>query len=172
MPLQISAGFAPWQRYCTASSSGHQPKVCGVEQRAPPMFGRVTITLGIGPHSSSQCLHFKNSIIVLYLAFSASPPTPISTLVLVILAVLQTPVVLRPQNRTFADNWSKFSTTSDAEAVKGTQGLVASHQNYPLDLVRSWLSSCVLRSTPAVQDPEKHSKHLHTLTGAVSAQAS
>jgi len=24
--------------------------LCGVEQRAPPMFGRVTITLGIGPH--------------------------------------------------------------------------------------------------------------------------
>jgi len=22
----------------------------GVEQRAPPMFGRATITLGIGPH--------------------------------------------------------------------------------------------------------------------------
>ena len=24
--------------------------LCGVEQRAPPMFGRATITLGIGPH--------------------------------------------------------------------------------------------------------------------------
>ena len=24
-PLQISAGFASWQRYCTASSSGRQP---------------------------------------------------------------------------------------------------------------------------------------------------
>jgi len=33
------------------SSSGRQPK-CGVEQRAPPIFGRATITLGIGPHSS------------------------------------------------------------------------------------------------------------------------
>jgi len=28
------------------SSTGRQPD-CGVEQRAPPMFGRVTITLGI-----------------------------------------------------------------------------------------------------------------------------
>ena len=28
-------------------------KLCGVEQRAPPVFGRATITLGIGPHSSS-----------------------------------------------------------------------------------------------------------------------
>ena len=27
--------------------------LCGVEQRAPPMFDRATITLGIGPHSSS-----------------------------------------------------------------------------------------------------------------------
>jgi len=25
-------------------------KVCGVEQRAPPIFGRTTIMLGIGPH--------------------------------------------------------------------------------------------------------------------------
>jgi len=31
----------------------------GVEQRAPPMFGRVTITLGIGPHSS-YFKHFCN----------------------------------------------------------------------------------------------------------------
>ena len=27
-------------------------KLCGVEQRAPPMFGKATITLGFGPHSS------------------------------------------------------------------------------------------------------------------------
>ena len=25
-------------------------QTCGVEQRAPPIFGRATITLGIGPH--------------------------------------------------------------------------------------------------------------------------
>ena len=30
-------------------SSGRQPN-CGVEQRAPPIFGRAAITLGIGPH--------------------------------------------------------------------------------------------------------------------------
>jgi len=34
------------------SSSGRQPN-CGVEQRAPPIFGRAAITLGIGPYSSS-----------------------------------------------------------------------------------------------------------------------
>jgi len=28
-------------------------KLCGVEQRAPPIFDRAAITLGIGPHSSS-----------------------------------------------------------------------------------------------------------------------
>ena len=33
------------------SSSGRQPN-CGVEQTAPPIFGRATITLGIGPRSS------------------------------------------------------------------------------------------------------------------------
>jgi len=33
------------------TSSGRQPN-CGVQQRAPPIFGMATITLGIGPHSS------------------------------------------------------------------------------------------------------------------------
>ena len=27
-------------------------QICGIEQRAPPMFGKATITLGISPHSS------------------------------------------------------------------------------------------------------------------------
>jgi len=27
-----------------------QTKLCGVEQRAPPIFGTAAITLGIGPH--------------------------------------------------------------------------------------------------------------------------
>ena len=31
------------------SSSGRQPN-SGVQQRAPPIFGRAAITLGIGPH--------------------------------------------------------------------------------------------------------------------------
>ena len=42
--LQISTGFASWQR--------------GIEQKVPPMFGRATIRLGIGPHSS----YLKNHI--------------------------------------------------------------------------------------------------------------
>jgi len=31
------------------STSGRQPN-CGVQQRAPPIFCRAAITLGIGPH--------------------------------------------------------------------------------------------------------------------------
>jgi len=55
----ISTGFASWQRYCTALWQWASAKLCGVEQRAPPMFGRATITLGIGPHSSRDFfLHF------------------------------------------------------------------------------------------------------------------
>jgi len=36
----------------TARHSGIVGVICGVEQRAPPIFGRAAITLGIGPHSS------------------------------------------------------------------------------------------------------------------------
>ena len=41
-------------------------RVCGVEQRAPPTFGRATIPLGIGPHSSSFFFFFL-------LSFFSSP---------------------------------------------------------------------------------------------------
>jgi len=34
--------------------------LCGVEQRAPPMFGRATIRLGIGPHSSFCLIEADN----------------------------------------------------------------------------------------------------------------
>ena len=44
-------GFHVLAALLHGTSSGRQPN-CGVEQRAPPMFGRATITLGIGPHSS------------------------------------------------------------------------------------------------------------------------
>jgi len=40
------------------SSSGRQPS-CGVEQTAPPIFGRADITLGISLHSS-LCLFYAN----------------------------------------------------------------------------------------------------------------
>ena len=44
--------LASWQRYCTAFQQWASAKLSGVEQRAPPIFGRAAITLGIGPHSS------------------------------------------------------------------------------------------------------------------------
>jgi len=55
VPLQISTAFASWQRKCTALQYWASAKLCCVEQRAPPIFGRAAITLGICPHSSSTC---------------------------------------------------------------------------------------------------------------------
>jgi len=47
-----SLALSYWQHYCTAVEQWARAKLCGVEYRAPPVFGRATITLGIGPHSS------------------------------------------------------------------------------------------------------------------------
>ena len=49
-------GLASWQRYCTARQYWTSAKLCGVDQRAPPIFGRATIMLGICPHSSLICV--------------------------------------------------------------------------------------------------------------------
>jgi len=40
------------ERYCTALEQWASAKHCGVEQRAPSIFGRAAITLGIGRNSS------------------------------------------------------------------------------------------------------------------------
>ena len=45
----ISTGLGLGSVTALHSSSGRQPN-CGVQQRAPPIFGRAAITLGIGPH--------------------------------------------------------------------------------------------------------------------------
>jgi len=47
-----SCSLLYWLRYCTALEQWTSAKLCGVEQRVPPIFGRVAITLGFGPHSS------------------------------------------------------------------------------------------------------------------------
>jgi len=47
-----SLALSYWERYCTAVEQWARTKLCGVEHRAPPIFGRAIITLGIGPHSS------------------------------------------------------------------------------------------------------------------------
>ena len=53
----FSAAVVPYyQRYCTAVEQPAPAKLCGVEHRAPPIFGRATITLGTGPHSSYYLL--------------------------------------------------------------------------------------------------------------------
>jgi len=60
----ISTGIASWLRYCTVLQQWASAKLCGVEQRAPPIFGRAAITLGIGPHSSSSklCVHMGDAL--------------------------------------------------------------------------------------------------------------
>ena len=40
--------------------------ICGVEQRAPPMFGRAAIALGIGPHSSFICFNHISSMLPIF----------------------------------------------------------------------------------------------------------
>jgi len=54
--LAAEIGPVVWFRvlaaYCTVLQQWASVKLCGVEQRAPPIFGRAAITLGIGPHSS------------------------------------------------------------------------------------------------------------------------
>jgi len=47
-----SLALSYWQRYCSAVEQWTLAKLCGVEHRAPPIFGRASITLGSGPHSS------------------------------------------------------------------------------------------------------------------------
>ena len=46
------AGFTSWQRYCMVLQQWASAKLCGVEQRTPPIFGRVAVMLGIIPHPS------------------------------------------------------------------------------------------------------------------------
>jgi len=63
-PLEAEIGLVVWgtpanfNGFCVLAALLHGTPVVGVsqtfgiEQRAPPIFGRVAITLGIGPHSS------------------------------------------------------------------------------------------------------------------------
>jgi len=48
-PLQILTAFAALLHGTLVVGVS---QLCGVEQRAPPIFGRAAIMLGIGPHSS------------------------------------------------------------------------------------------------------------------------
>jgi len=59
-------GFRVWQRYCTVLQKWASAKLCGVEQTAPPIFGRATITLGTGPHSSILLYYWPNAQLYSY----------------------------------------------------------------------------------------------------------
>ena len=50
--ITIKSAGLNYRRYCTADEQWARAKLVGVEHRAPPVFGRATITLGIGPRSS------------------------------------------------------------------------------------------------------------------------
>jgi len=83
-PLAAEIGLpANFSGYCFLTALPHGSQVvgvsqnlqrCGVEQRAPPMFGRATITLGIVPHSSldmnpgrrNLCSHADTVAVSLY----------------------------------------------------------------------------------------------------------
>jgi len=52
MGISEANGFASWQCYCMAPWYWASAKVCSVEQRVRPMFGRAAFTLCTGPHSS------------------------------------------------------------------------------------------------------------------------
>ena len=43
-----SLALSYWQRYCTAVEQWARAKLCGVEHKAPPIFGKATITLDTG----------------------------------------------------------------------------------------------------------------------------
>ena len=47
-----SLALSYWQRYCRALEQWARAKLCGIEHRAPPIFGRAAIMLDIRPHSS------------------------------------------------------------------------------------------------------------------------
>jgi len=49
-------------------------KLCGVEQRAPPIFGRATITLGTGPHSSFFSVGAIHPLISPFISHYLWPP--------------------------------------------------------------------------------------------------
>jgi len=51
-----SLALSYWQRYCTVVEQWARAKLCDIENTAPPIFGRATITFGIGPHSSVKLL--------------------------------------------------------------------------------------------------------------------
>ena len=67
--------FASWLRYCSDVAQRKPTKLCGVEHRAPPIFCRATIRLGIGPHSS-----LENEVMLRWYNFYGLPYEPPCTI--------------------------------------------------------------------------------------------
>ena len=57
--LRPSLAFSYISSVTARQSSSGSAKLCGIELRAPPIFDRAAITLGIGPHSSCKDIRWK-----------------------------------------------------------------------------------------------------------------
>jgi len=55
-----------WQCDCTALEQRASAKLCGVEQRAPSIFGRAAIMLGIDPHSTYFCYAERRQLVLYF----------------------------------------------------------------------------------------------------------
>jgi len=74
LPPSLALSYS--QRYCTALEQWAQAKLCGVEHRTPPLLGRATIMLGIGPHSGLLSVFPSSEInnFSLYIWFTLKNP--------------------------------------------------------------------------------------------------
>ena len=99
-------------------------KLCGVEQRAPPIFGRAAITLGIGPHSSIILLcsvHVKwllNNYFVLHsflVSRSVVNPDTNSQMVLHCLAKSNWDIVEQPPWETWGQTCKAIASAQHAQ---------------------------------------------------------
>ena len=64
VPLQISTGFASWQRYCTASSSGRQPNFAALN-RGRHLYSAGRPSRWALAHISSFCVSFSSEQLLL-----------------------------------------------------------------------------------------------------------
>jgi len=83
-------------------------KLCGVEQRAPPVFGRAIITLGIGPHSSCSLFCFTFNFHLWPLS-ACPPPSSSSKKVFHIHFTRSKPFTIRKARCYFPSLWTENS---------------------------------------------------------------
>ena len=112
-----------WQRYCTVLDQLASGKLCDVQQRAPPIFGRAAITMGIVPHSSF-CFYSSASLsrIRLLLHLCCSPKS--ETLRLYIMYAHCTMSVLNCSVRWWAKDGRMADTDIPGETTEGPWHIV------------------------------------------------